>query len=35
MEAILALVLILLGIFVLWALFTGKISFPFGSSANG
>lgn len=32
MEAILALVLVLLGLFVLWALFTGKISFPFGGS---
>lgn len=32
MEAILALVLVLLGVFVLWALFTGKISFPFGGS---
>lgn len=33
MEAVFALVLVLLGVFLLWALFTGKISFPFGSHA--
>ena len=32
MEAILALVLVLAGGFILWALFTGKISFPFGGA---
>ena len=35
MEAVLALGLILLGIFVWFLLFTGKIQIPFGSSTNG
>lgn len=34
MEAVLALALIFLGILLLWALFTGKINFPFGGASG-
>jgi hypothetical protein len=33
MRPVLALGLILLALMLLWALFTGKIQFPFGGSA--
>jgi hypothetical protein len=33
MEAVVALALIFLGLLLGWALFTGKITFPFGGTA--